>query len=71
MREWITNDLWVAVIERDGPVCHYCRRAARPLHIDHVIPVSKGGQNVLTNLVVASRSCNLNKAAQVGSTEHG
>jgi 5-methylcytosine-specific restriction endonuclease McrA len=55
------NDLLYA---RDRQVCAYCgdRCAARELSCDHVIPVSKGGKHVWTNVVTACRTCNGRKA---------
>jgi 5-methylcytosine-specific restriction endonuclease McrA len=50
-----------AVIERDGHVCGYCHRAADPVHIDHVVPLSRGGDNSLDNLIVACDRCNISK----------
>lgn len=58
------------VIRRDGRRCRYCGRpviegAARPcdrLTIDHVTPTSRGGSNWASNRVVASESCNHQKA---------
>lgn len=57
----LTNDLLYA---RDRQVCAYCgdRFAARELSCDHVIPVSKGGKHVWTNVVTACRACNGRKA---------
>ena len=37
-----------------------------PFQIDHVIPVSAGGQNVKGNLVLSCRHCNLSKGARYG-----
>lgn len=33
-------------------------------HIDHVVPVAKGGTNSLDNLVLACPTCNRNKSAK-------
>lgn len=43
--------------------CAYCGKSESDeiLHIDHFIPVSKGGAHVLGNLVPACKTCNLSK----------
>ncbi|WP_081161523.1 HNH endonuclease [Ensifer aridi] len=51
------------VIDRDGCSCAYCGNIADPVHIDHIIPLSRGGTNHLSNLTVSCSSCNLEKAA--------
>ncbi|HEX6293360.1 MAG TPA: HNH endonuclease [Herpetosiphonaceae bacterium] len=41
--------------------CYYCHKpftSRRKKTIDHVIPIVKGGEHVLSNLVVACQSCN-------------
>lgn len=40
--------------------CVYC--GAPSEHVDHVLPVSKGGTNDLDNLVAACAACNLTKS---------
>jgi 5-methylcytosine-specific restriction endonuclease McrA len=46
-------------------VCHWCGvRCARNYHVDHIIPLAKGGAHELTNLCIACPSCNLSKAAK-------
>lgn len=45
-----------AVLERDNSLCHYCGEYADT--VDHVVPVSKGGDSSLGNLVAACRPCN-------------
>ncbi|MES2023533.1 MAG: HNH endonuclease [Patescibacteria group bacterium] len=44
--------------------CHYCGDLFKMENItrDHVIPTSKGGANVLSNLVLACRFCNFAKS---------
>ena len=50
-----------AVFKRDGKCCQYCGETEGPFEVDHVIPRSKGGNNDLSNLVVACQSCNRSK----------
>lgn len=53
------------VLKRDNFSCHYCGRTTADgikLHVDHVIPVAKGGTNDLENLVAACDECNLGKS---------
>jgi hypothetical protein len=49
------------LFERDIARCVYCG-SERDLHMDHIWPVSRGGQNHTSNIVVACRSCNLSKS---------
>ncbi len=43
--------------------CYYCGRKVSPseLTMDHVIPLSRGGQSVRENLVPACKECNIKK----------
>lgn len=47
-----------AVWERDGATCIYCRDTSGPFELDHILPWSRGGEHVESNLVVSCRSCN-------------
>lgn len=53
------------ILTRDGFRCRYCGATggAVVLHVDHVVPVSRGGTNDEKNLVTSCRDCNLGKAA--------
>ena len=52
-------ELELSLIERDGYVCsHPSCKATTELTIDHVIPLSKGGTDELTNLCFLCRSHN-------------
>lgn len=55
-------DVWT-IYERDGGRCHICgkRVAKRELSLDHLIPVSKGGPHVATNVRIAHRLCNVRR----------
>lgn len=50
------------VMQRDGSVCTYCKSVKGPFHIDHVVPVAKGGTDDLSNLTVSCAGCNLAKS---------
>ena len=56
-----------ALLDTRHPVCNYCRRAfvaSHPLYkrtLDHIIPLSRGGQHILANLVFAHKRCNSQK----------
>lgn len=53
------------VLKRDGFKCRYCGNSAQEsvLHVDHVVPVAKGGPTVPENLVAACRDCNGGKSS--------
>jgi hypothetical protein len=54
------------VWERDGGICGICKQPAdeQNWHVDHVIPLSKGGTHTYDNVQVAHPVCNLSKGAK-------
>lgn len=52
---------------RNSPNCHYCKCAITDgnRHIDHYIPLSRGGLHTLDNLVIACSTCNLRKGSKM------
>lgn len=54
------------VFKRDNFTCVYCGRSVKEdkvkLHVDHIIPRSKGGKDVFSNLATACEECNLGKS---------
>lgn len=62
----ITPELRDFVFNRDGYVCRYCGSKTEPFHLDHVYPVSKGGETSTDNLVTSCSHCNSKKHAKVG-----
>jgi 5-methylcytosine-specific restriction endonuclease McrA len=52
-----------AVLERDDHRCAYCPRRADT--VDHVVPRSRGGQHVWTNVVAACCRCNHKKGSHL------
>lgn len=63
-RKPLSKKLRFTVFRRDGFKCLYCGATpvTQSLHVDHVIPVSKGGKDDLANLVTACAPCNLGKS---------
>lgn len=58
----------LAVFERDNGVCGICHRRVDPKskwHVDHVIPLSKGGMHSYANVQLAHARCNLSKRASL------
>jgi len=53
------------IFKRDNFSCKYCGRDVEndkiKLHLDHIIPVSKGGKDIPTNLNTSCSECNLGK----------
>lgn len=61
------------IIERDQRTCHLCGRtdlADKDIHLDHVIPLSKGGEHSRANVKVACAPCNIHKGATLPSDDH-
>jgi hypothetical protein len=52
-----------ALFARDGYLCLYCGESFSPRNLtrDHVIPVSRGGDNAWTNVASACTGCNHRK----------
>jgi len=48
------------IFDRDGKVCKFCK-SVNNLSLDHIIPVSKGGENTFNNIQVLCKSCNSRK----------
>lgn len=64
-RKPISKKTRFEIFKRDGFICQYC--GATPpkviLHVDHIHPVSKGGDNGQDNLITSCFDCNLGKSA--------
>lgn len=57
--EW--KNITKTVFERDNYTCAYCSKTGGMLECDHIIPISKGGSNDMSNLITACRTCNRQK----------
>lgn len=63
----LSSSTKLKVFKRDRFTCTYCgvSGADAELHVDHIIPVSKGGSNNIYNLTTACSRCNLQKADKI------
>jgi len=52
-----TGAEWLDLLAHCGGVCSYCGEAGR-LEADHRLPLSRGGTNLIDNILPACRSCN-------------
>ena len=67
-RSLMTDKLRYKILERDGFRCCLCGRSAddgAKLHVDHIIPVSKGGRTVESNLRTLCDACNWGKGTHI------
>ena len=53
-------------LQQNAKVCYWCgiNLKGKATHIDHYIPISKGGEHTLSNLVASCDKCNLIKHAK-------
>jgi hypothetical protein len=53
------------IFDRDHYTCQYCGATEGPLHLDHVIPIARGGTNDPNNLTTACETCNTSKGSKL------
>jgi 5-methylcytosine-specific restriction endonuclease McrA len=55
-RKQISKKLRFEVFKRDSFKCQYCGNSAPDviLHVDHIEPISKGGDNSILNLITST-----------------
>ena len=70
-RKAISKKTRFEVFKRDGFKCQYCGKCAPEviLHVDHIQPVSKGGENDILNLITACEDCNGGKSDRLLSDD--
>ena len=56
----LTTEQWYAICQAFNFECAYCG-AKHNITMDHVVPISKGGLTILTNVIPACGSCNSSK----------
>lgn len=62
-RKGLSKKIRYEVFKRDSFTCQYCGRKAPDveLEVDHIKPVSKGGDNSILNLITSCYDCNRGK----------
>ncbi len=65
-RKPLSKKIRFEVFKRDSFTCQYCGEKAPDvvLHVDHINPVAKGGDNEIINLITSCASCNGGKGAR-------
>jgi 5-methylcytosine-specific restriction endonuclease McrA len=63
----LVNQFIENVRSREVAVCVYCdlEIPASTVHFDHIVPLSRGGAHIITNICVSCPSCNLRKSAKL------
>lgn len=61
----IPKEVVDTVWNRDGGKC-VCCGSTENLHLDHIIPFSKGGATNVENLQLLCQKCNLEKSNKIG-----
>ena len=62
-------EYFLMLVRRDGPTCVFCGAAVRDLEIDHILPVSRGGDNSPPNLRLLCPDCNKKRNCADGGAE--
>lgn len=52
---------WQRLVRRHGGRCAYCGERSAALHVEHVVPVSRGGRHAIGNILPACPTCNWSK----------
>ena len=66
-RKYMTDQLRYDVLKRDNFTCQKCGATAKDgakLHVDHIIPVYKGGKSTMSNLQTLCDRCNIGKGTK-------
>lgn len=69
---YITNEVMLKVVRRDGQICQICHTPVpdNQVEFDHVIPFSRGGVTTADNLRLVHASCNSEKSDALGEILH-
>jgi 5-methylcytosine-specific restriction endonuclease McrA len=62
--EKLSKSIVMRLIEEQKNKCAYCKTKLNKFHVDHIIPLSKGGRNVDSNVQLLCPNCNFSKGAK-------
>lgn len=65
-KNFVKSGVRKKILERDKYRCKNCN-SWKKLHVDHIIPLSRGGTNEENNLQTLCQTCNLKKGCRVTS----
>jgi len=57
----LTHDQWQEILKAYDYKCAYCGTSKKKLTQDHIIPISKGGEHTVQNVIPACMRCNREK----------
>ena len=60
----VTGEELARLQNRQGGKCGICGKPFNEFHIDHIIPLSRGGSNTIGNLQLTHSTCNLKKGSK-------
>ena len=73
MSEKVTAQQKRATIKRANGCCEYClsqaRFAIQPFSVEHIVPLSKGGESTSKNLALACQGCNNHKYSKTEASD--
>lgn len=61
----VTERDWLRLVSRFAGRCAYCGCRPDRVHMDHVLPLKRGGQHSIGNVLPACRSCNTSKGSRL------
>ncbi|MCH5164927.1 MAG: HNH endonuclease [Clostridiales bacterium] len=67
-RAKMTDSLRYDILKRDNFMCQLCGATAQEgakLHVDHIVPVAKGGKTIASNLRTLCDRCNMGKSDKI------
>ena len=61
LRDGDVTTIQMQTLIENSKNCFYCKIELSSFHVDHYIPISKGGRHTISNLVISCPKCNLKK----------
>jgi len=70
----VTTESLIALEKKQNHKCHHCEKlldynTPRAVHLDHLLPLSKGGQHTISNVRWSCAYCNISKGTKLNYTK--